>query len=129
MALLPPSTENLLIAFEALATGKSLDDAYLLAYDLGYRDKLILVGHKGITTLERICSEPDWAKQPAEKVLIRFRGGPGGIKTIFTASVRSYIVDRLIRTVWSSGLEHTLEAIRTMWGINVITANDPILAN
>lgn len=112
-----PETQSLITAFEALTTGKTLDDAYLLLADLGFRDKIILVGHKGITTLERICSEPEWAKQTAESILIRFRGGPGGPKTIFTASVRSYVVDRLIKTVWASGLDHALEAIQTIWGI------------
>jgi hypothetical protein len=115
--------ENLLVAFEALSTGKTLDDAYLLLADLGYKqDKIILVGQKGITTLERIVSEPEWAKQPMEKILIRFKGGPGPGKcsrTIFTASVRAYVVDRLVKTVWADGLEATLEAIKTIWGINV----------
>lgn len=115
--------ENLLIAFEALSTGKTLDDAYLLLADLGYKhDKIILVGQKGITTLERIVSEPEWAKQSIEKILIRFKGGPGPGKcsrTIFTASVRAYVVDRLIKTAWASGVDVTLEAIKTIWGINV----------
>jgi hypothetical protein len=132
LSTLTPETQNLIRAFEALATGKTLDDAYLLVEDLGYKDKIILVGHKGLTTLERVCSEPDWAKQPMEKVLIRFRGGPGVEecgRSIFTASVRSYVVDRLVKTAMVKGIELTLEAIKTIWGINIITPNDSVLSN
>jgi hypothetical protein len=115
-------TKHLITVFESLASGKTLDDAYLLAEDLGYKDRIILVGHKGITSLGIVCREPDWAKQPMEQVLIKFKGGPGAEicqKSIFTASVRSYIVDRLIKTINVSGTEAALEAIRTTWGINV----------
>jgi hypothetical protein len=134
MALLsaPVELKNLIMAFETLATSKTLDDAYLLAEDLGYKDRVILVGHKGITNLGRVCSEPEWAKQPMEKVLIKFKGGPGPEicgHSIFTASVRAYIVDRLIKTVMASGIDPALESIRTIWGINVRTANDPVLSN
>jgi hypothetical protein len=135
LSTLTPEMQNLIMAFEALATGKTLDDAYLLVEDLGYKDKIILVGHKGITTLERICREPEWAKQPMEQVLIKFKGGPGADicgKSIFTASVRSFVVDRLIRTVTASGVEPALEAIKTIWGINVncgASMDDPVLSN
>ncbi len=133
MTALMAEMQNLIVVFETLATGKTLDDAYLLVEDLGYKDKIILVGHKGLTTLARICTEPDWAKQPMEKILIRFRGGPEtGHKKVFTASVRSYVVDRLVKTVIVSGIEPALEAIKTIWGINVYcgaSIDDPILSN
>ncbi|MFA5344738.1 MAG: hypothetical protein WC315_00450 [Candidatus Omnitrophota bacterium] len=127
--------QNLIMAFEALSTGKTLDDAYLLVEDLGYKDRIILVGHKGITTLSRVCTEPDWAKQPMEKVIIKFKGGPGPEicgHSIFTASVRAYVVDRLIKTVMASGVEPALEAIKVIWGINVkcgASIDDPVLSN
>ena len=113
--------KNLLLAFETLATGKTVDDAYLLLEDLGYNDRIILVGQKGITNLKRVCDDPRWAKLPMEKTLVRFKGGPNNntSKTLFTASVRSMLVDRLIMNVLDKGLSNTLEAIRTMWGINV----------
>jgi len=114
--------KNLIIALEALSEGKTIDDAYLLMDHLGFKDKMILVGHKGMNTLERIVTEPEWAKQPMDKVLIRFHGGPEGCPTrVFTASIRAYVIDRLIRTYRLHGLETALEAIRTVWGINVIT--------
>lgn len=121
-------TQNLITAFEALSTGKTMDDAYLLLADLEcLTDKITRVGHKGITTIKRVCDEPGWSDLPVEKVLIRFRGGPGlpiVNKTIFTASVRSFLVDRLIKMVESKGLEAVLESIKTIWGINVIS-QDP----
>lgn len=115
--------KNLLIAFETLSTGKTLDDAYLLLEDLGFQDKIILVGQKGITNLKTVCNEPEWAKQPMESILIRFKGGPdSNIKTLYTASVRCLLVDRLLRSVQIKGLEFTLDAIKIIWGINVMAA-------
>jgi hypothetical protein len=116
--------QNYIIAFEALASGRTLDDAYLLLLDLGYQDRIILVGYKGLTTLGRVCNEPEWAKQDMSEVLIRFRGGPSpetATKKTFTGSVRSLVVDRLLKTVESNGLECALEAIQTIWGIEVST--------
>jgi|WetSurMetagenome_2_1015567.scaffolds.fasta_scaffold02484_20 hypothetical protein len=115
---------NYITAFEALITGKTLDDAYLLLSDLGYKeDRIILVGHKGLTTLERVCREPDWAKEKAEEIIIRFRGGPNPahcVKKVFTASVRSFVVDRLLKYIEINGLDAALDSIRTIFGINVI---------
>jgi hypothetical protein len=118
---------NLLLAFEALSTGRTLDDAYMLMADLGYQDRLILVGHRGLKSLKQIVSEPEWAKQPMDKVLVRFRGGPGHPHChtlIFSATIQSYVIDRLIKSVRLIGLEPTLEAIRTIWGISVFTPED-----
>ncbi len=120
---------NLLLAFDALSSGRTLDDAYLLLEDLGYKDRLILVGHKGIKTLESIVSEPEWAKSPMDKVLIRFRGGPGlpySTTTIFTGSVKTLVIDRLIKATKDRGLDDILDAIRTIWGINVMRGEESI---
>jgi hypothetical protein len=113
--------KNLLLSFETLASGKTIDDACILLSDLGYNDKILLVGQKGITNLGRICADPKWAALPMDKTLVRFCGGPknGKCKTLYTASVRSLLVDRLIRNVLDKGLNETLDSIRIMWDINV----------
>jgi hypothetical protein len=123
---------NLILAFEALSTGKTIDDAYLLMADLGYdKDKLILVGQRGLHNLAEIAAYPKWSSQPMGKTLIRFRGGPITCPVhVYTGTVRAFVIDRLIRTYQSQGLEKVLESVRTIWGINVIlNSNDNVLQN
>lgn len=113
--------KNYLLAFEALARHKTVGDAADLMESFGFdTDRLIVCGHPGLGNLKRLADNMEWNPEKCHKILVKFKGGPGADKcgkSIFTASLVCFVVDRLLKAIDIYGEEFVLKEIESVWGI------------
>lgn len=90
-----------------------LDCAYTIAYALGHQDTYILLTHPVTTrtTVRQIYAGTAYGC-PADKIRIRFYGGPVGHGQWYDGTVYSFILDCISAKIQMEGFERTRALLR-----------------
>jgi hypothetical protein len=113
--------QNYLLAFEALARHRTVGDCADLMEAFGFgEDKMFVVGMPGMRNITNFANHMEWNPEKASKVLVRFKGGPGAHlcgKSVFTATLVCFVVDRLLKALDMYGDEYVLNEIADVWDL------------
>jgi hypothetical protein len=115
--------QTYLRAFETLARHKTVSEACDLMESLGYdRDRMIVVGNPGYGNISKLAMDMNWTNEKIGKILVKFKGGPGASvcgRSIFTATLCCFVVDRIIQAINKCGLDFVLDEISDCWGVSI----------